>query len=293
MLVIITLVMLGLVFGSFAGAQVWRLRAKQLETDKLAGEKVSPKEYRQLHGLLRPFRKDRSMCLHCQHELQWYDMVPLLSWLSLGGACRYCRHRIGGMEPLVELGLATAFVTSYLYWPYQLVSALEWVQFGVWLIACILMAILFVYDAKWSLLPFAINVGLVAVSVVFVIVHVAITPFASLDWWSLVGGIGILSGLYYIFSLFGWVGLGDSILGLGLALFLGGWDKAFLALFIANLLGCVMLIPLAMKHKLAHGAHIPFGPFLILGALIAFLWGPDLMVAIFDGSGMLINPFMV
>jgi len=293
LMTIIALVAFGLVFGSFSGAQVWRLRARQLEQDKKSGEKVSQKEYTQLHSLLKPFAKDRSVCLHCHHELAWYDMIPLLSWLSLGGKCRYCRHSIGSMEPLVEAGLALVFVTSYLFWPHHLDNPLEWVRFAIWLVACVLMAILFVYDAKWSLLPFGINVGLVAVAVLFVVVSFVIAPFSPNDWWSLLGGIGILSGLYYLFSLPGWVGLGDSILGLGLALLLQQWDKSFLALFIANLLGCLMLIPLAFSHKLARGAHIPFGPFLILGTIVAYLWGAQLMTAIFDWSGMLINPFMV
>jgi len=284
---------LGLVFGSFVGAQVWRLRARQLEDDKKSGEQVSHKEYLQLHGLLRPLGQDRSMCLHCQHELKWYDMVPLLSWLTLGGKCRYCRHRIGATEPLLELGLAGVFVLSYLWWPHQLENPLEWVRFGLWLTVCVLMAILFVYDTKWSLLPFSINVSLIAVSATFLVVSMLIAPFGANDWWSLLGGVAILSGLYYIFSLPGWVGLGDAILGLGLALLLMSWDRAFLALFVANLLGCLMLIPLALRGKLARGAHIPFGPFLIVGALIAFLCGPHLITVIFDWSGMLINPFMV
>ncbi|MEO5948932.1 MAG: hypothetical protein ABIP74_00860, partial [Candidatus Saccharimonas sp.] len=120
-----------------------------------------------------------------------------------------------------------------------------------------------------------------------------ITPLTPVEWWSVIGGIGILSGLYYIFSLPGWVGLGDSILGLGLALLLMSWDKSFVALFIANLLGCFMLLPLAFQRKLARGAHIPFGPFLILGTIAAFLWGTQLIATVFDWSNMLVNPFMV
>ena len=283
----------GLVFGSFAGAQVWRLRARQIQEDEAAGEKVSKKESRSLKALVRPLSHDRSMCLHCHHELRWYDLIPILSWLSLGGRCRYCRKRIGYLEPLVELGLATVFVLSFLYWPYALDAPLQWARFALWLIVCVLMTILFVYDAKWSLLPFSINLGLIVTSVLFLVVSLCITPFGLPEWMSLGGAVMLLAGLYFVLSLRGWVGLGDSILGLGLALLLMSWEKAFLTLFLANLFGCVMLVPLAISHKLSRGAHIPFGPFLILASLIGFLWGSQLIAAIFDWSGLILNPFMV
>src|SRR6478609_4310093 len=87
----------GLLFGSFAGASVWRLRAWQLVADKKAGdEDVDEAELKQLKPLTKAtFRTDRSRCLHCGHELAWYDLLPLASWLSTGGKCRYCRKPIG------------------------------------------------------------------------------------------------------------------------------------------------------------------------------------------------------
>ena len=289
----LTLAVLGMVFGSFAGAQVWRLRAQQLKVDKKAGEKVSETEYKRLAPLLRPVKRDRSECLHCHHELHWYDMIPVVSWLTLAGRCRYCRHNIGWLEPLIEIGVSALFVLSYLYWPFALNTPLEWIRFAVWLVACVLMAILFVYDAKWSLLPFAINIGLVITGAVFLALSAIITPFTPADWWSLLGSISILSGLYYLFSIPGWVGLGDAILGLGLAMLLTRWDQAFLVLFLANLLGCLALIPLVLKRTLTRGAQIPFGPFLMLATVVALLWGPTIISAVFDWSGVLINPLMI
>ena len=68
----LTLAILGLCLGSFAGAMVWRLRAHQLVADKKAGEKVDPKEYQRLHGLAsQRTTSDRSRCLHCGYELRW------------------------------------------------------------------------------------------------------------------------------------------------------------------------------------------------------------------------------
>ena len=197
------------------------------------------------------------------------------------------------MEPLMESGLAIAFGLSYLYWPFGLNGSLEWIRFGLWLVAMVLMAILFAYDTRWSLLPFGINVALIVVSAVFFATNSIISPLQVGDWLSLLGALGILAGLYYIFSLPGWVGLGDSILGVGLALLLMRWERAFLALFLANLAGSLMLLPLAARHKLTRGLHIPFGPFLILGAWIALLWGDAIISFALSWSGILANPFMV
>ncbi|OYX34044.1 hypothetical protein B7Z00_05395, partial [Candidatus Saccharibacteria bacterium 32-50-10] len=167
LIVSIVLAWLGTMFGSFAGAQVWRLRAKQLVEDRRNGEPVNAQELMQLKGLLRPAISDRSECLHCHHPLAWYDLMPVISWMSLRGRCRYCSHSIGRMEPLMELGVATVFVASYLAWPQQLISPLAIAAFAMWLIACVLMAILFAYDAKWFLLPFSINIVLIVVGLVF------------------------------------------------------------------------------------------------------------------------------
>ena len=111
----------GLMLGSFAGAQVWRLRARQLDEDRQAGETIDKQELSRLKPLISvSLTSDRSVCLYCHHQLRWYDMIPLLSWAGTGGRCRYCRQSIGSLEPLIELGLSAAFVISYLTGPHLL-----------------------------------------------------------------------------------------------------------------------------------------------------------------------------
>ena len=293
LIVSVVLAWLGTMFGSFAGAQVWRLRAKQLVEDKLRGDPVDSHELKRLKGLLRPAISDRSECLHCHHALAWYDLVPLASWAALRGRCRYCSHSIGHMEPLMELGVAVVFVTSYLAWPQQLTSPLSIAAIAMWLIACALMAILFAYDAKWFLLPFSINIVLIVVGVVFFALFVLSGGSAGVPLWSTLLALGIVAGLYYLFSLMGWSGLGDSILGISLALFLVEWQLAFLAVFLANLLGCILIIPLALQGKLHRKLHIPFGPFLILGTVIAVLWGDSLIQFGMQASDVLITQLML
>ena len=267
----------GLLFGSFAGASVWRLRARQLVEDKKAGEEVDRAEYDRLVPLTKPsFTKDRSRCLHCGHTLAWYDLLPLVSWLQLRGKCRYCRTPIGRFEPLMEVMVAGYFVASYLLWPIPLTNGFELIQFGLWLAIGVGLAILFAYDQKWFLLPDVVTFSLVALAGIFAAIEVAQAPDRLVAVWNVVGAVAVLSGVYLTLwwvSKGRWVGFGDVKLGLVLALLLGDWRLAFIALFAANLIGCLVILPGLLTGVLTRTARVPFGPFLIVGALVAFFAG--------------------
>jgi leader peptidase (prepilin peptidase)/N-methyltransferase len=273
----VALVLFGLVFGSFAGASVWRLRARQLAADKKAGEPVDHSEYAQLKGLAHEkLLSDRSRCLHCGYELRWYDLIPLVSWLSLRGRCRSCHKPIGIMEPLIELGTALFFVISFLLWPIALTSALPIASFIIWLIAGVGLAIMFAYDAKWFLLPDRVNFAVIGLGFVSAILMIIASPNVLDASLNVVGSVVVLSGIYFVLYMVSkgrWIGFGDIKLGLGLGLLLGDWRLAFIALFLANLIGTLIIIPLMAIGKLKRNAHVPFGPLLIAGAIIAKLVG--------------------
>lgn len=267
----------GLVAGSFAGATVWRLRARQLRLEAAAGEKVSAAEKKAVAKLPKKHSvTDRSVCLHCGHTLQWYDLVPLVSWLSLRGKCRYCHKSIGTFEPLIEVGVAAFFVVSYAFWPNQLDTPLSYLQFCIWLVAGIMFSILFAYDKKWFLLPDVVTFPLIGLglvnALVFIVTSPAIVPAAS----SVAASCLVLSGLYYIIyvaSRHQWVGFGDVKLGLAMGLLLADWKLAILALFLANLIGTIIIVPLMLLGRVGRRAHIPFGPLLVTGYVIAGIFG--------------------
>lgn len=293
----------GLMFGSFAGAQVWRLRARQLRDDDrrlaylkeknelsaeereeeayLVNEAVHRKKERaRLDGLLTGVTSDYSRCLSCQHKLAWYDLIPLLSWLSTGGRCRYCKARIGGFEPLMELSVAAAFVLSYLLWPLPLVDGADILLFLLWITSVVLLAILFAYDLKWFLLPDVIVFPLIGVGVVVSLLRIADEANVLGALGNVGGAVAVLSGLYgllWLASRGRWVGFGDVKLGLGLALLLGDWRLSLLTLFLANLIGSLVVVPSMLLGKLHRKAHVPFGPLLILGGCVAMLLGERLI----------------
>ena len=280
-MLILLLALFGLLFGSFTGAQVWRLRARQLVEDKAVGERIDKKEYRQLVSLAnQPASKDRSRCLSCHHQLAWYDLLPILSWASTGGKCRYCKKPIGYFEPLMEVSVAAFFVMSFIFWPFELATAVEIIRFVIWLISGVMLAILFAYDAKWFLLPDRIVFPLIGLSVVFAGLGLIGTTDIVPALISMTGAVLILSGLYlfiWVVSKGKWIGFGDVKLGIALGLLLGQWELAFLALFLANLIGCLIVIPGLATKKLSRTTQIPFGPMLIAGFLLAALFGTELI----------------
>lgn len=274
----VAVAVLGLLVGSFAGAQVWRLRRQQLLEEKTAGEPYSKREFARLSTLAPQRGKvDRSRCLHCGHTLAWYDLVPLLSWFSTKGRCRYCKKPIGAFEPTIELATMAAFLASYVWWPFDLSDPVGIALLGLWFGALVPAAILFAYDTKWSLLPDIANYALIVIAAAYasLALYAGETSPVQLAWSvSIVGGL--YAGLYYYSRWrYGedatWVGFGDVKLSLALGLLALNWQTAFVLVFMANLLGTLLVLPGIIRRTIGRGAHIPFGPLLLLGTLIAVL----------------------
>lgn len=280
-LVVIAMAIFGLLFGSFCGASVWRLRAKQLVEDNEAGEKVDRKELQRLEPLLhQKVKDDRSRCLHCSHELAWYDLLPLVSWLQLRGRCRYCRKRIGKFEPVIELATACVFVISYIAWPFEMDSYIAITQFIVWLIALVGLIILFCYDMRWYLLPDSVMFPVIGLAAVYAAIQVIVSENPIEALVSLGIGVSLLSGLYYAFYIVSkgaWVGFGDIKLGLALALLVGQWPLALLILFLSNVIGCIVVLPAMAAKKIGRHSRVPFGPMLIAAWWLASLFGSGLI----------------
>src|SRR5665213_1631023 len=125
LMIIVVLIVVGICLGSFVNALVWRIHEQAKETRRKKPDQAYLKQLSISRG--------RSMCSACHHELAVKDLVPVLSWLSLGGKCRYCRKPIPD-NPLVELATSLLFVASYLWWPLELSSTAQISQFGLWLL---------------------------------------------------------------------------------------------------------------------------------------------------------------
>lgn len=269
LMIVAFLLIVGLCLGSFVNALVWRLHEQE------AGKEKHSKEYA---GRLS-IRKGRSMCPHCKHELSAKDLVPIVSWLSLRGKCRYCGKRISAQYPLVEAATALLFVGSYAWWPRPF-DASEVVVFGLWLILLTGLMALLVYDLRWYLLPNRIvfPIGAIAALRAAVIIATADSPFKA--FVNVVLAVLISGGIFYVlfqFSRGKWIGGGDVKLGAVLGLIVAGAGEGFLLLFVASLLGSLVSVPLLATKRLSRSSVIPFGPFLIVAAVIVVLFGSEVL----------------
>jgi len=271
-MVIAILIVLGLCLGSFVNALTWRLHEQSLVKDKKKRKVLS-------------VVKGRSQCSKCGHKLAAKDLVPLVSWLSLRGKCRYCHKPIQD-SPLVEVILPIVLVISYLAWPYagldNVWSNTEIAAFGGWVLLATGLLALAVYDLRWYLLPDKIVFPLTTLGVVFVGLLVA--SYGG-DWDvardAALGALVIFSIFYVLFQVSGgkWIGGGDVKLAILLGLLAGGFLEALLLLFVASVLGSLYGVVLGTigGQKMSRKLRIPFGPFLITAAFVVVLFGTDIV----------------
>lgn len=249
---LVLLFILGACFGSFLCCQARRLKIKAI-----------PKK--------RNLNK-RSICLNCNTQLRWYDNIPIVSWLVLGGKCRKCHKKIGIAEFLSELGVATAFLLFGVNFDIFSATTLEWAIFVITLILTLVLSFLAIYDGLYGELPvFALITSLILAITILILKEYLLfftEGFSMGLIWQPLSAVLILGGTYlvlYLVSRGNWIGDGDWILGavMGLVIFYP-W-LALLTLFIANFLACVITFPIVKKHK---RRKIHFGPFFVAAFVI-------------------------
>lgn len=269
-MVIVVLVISGLCFGSFVNALVWRLHEQSKKSQK---SKVKSQKYSIVHG--------RSMCPDCQHGLAWYDLLPVISWLSLAGKCRYCRQSIAWQYPIVELSTAVLFVISYVFWPSNFNLLSSDFLFALWLTFLTGFMALTIYDLKWMILPNRIIFPLQALALVYAMVVIITTTGSKANLIiSTILSVGCSAGLFFVIfqvSHGKWIGGGDVKLAVILGLILGSPVQAFLMLFIASFMGSVVGLPLMLLGKAKRNTKLPFGPFLIGATLLVYLFGASIL----------------
>lgn len=276
--------LIGAVFGSFSVAQVWRLRASQLQDEKSAGEKIDSTEWKKLHSLVsKKVKNDRSHCLNCGYQLKWFDLIPIVSWISLGGKCRKCRSKIGALEFISEILMFALFaIIFFVFNPVSngSVSILAAFRLVILLLAFIPLAIMFIYDMKWSLLP---------TKIIWIFNCLAFIYWVS-GFIGVRGGFNLASAINFVISMSmfpliyfvlakvskeQWVGGGDWILAVGLVLMLPNLPVfAIFLLFLSNVIGLLFAVfqSILRFRKVKRGTQIPFGPAMILAALILLIF---------------------
>ena len=257
---------LGSVMGSFVGAMTWRMKTN------------------------RDWVRGRSECERCHHKLAVIDLIPIFSYLTLGGRCRYCHKKISRSALVLELAGGSAFLVSTMLFPsmvyqewldplvsFQLLRPMLSLAMGLWLVCLAIMMALFIYDLRWRLLPNKLVFPLIVISLLLSAVMNLGLAHVSLMDWLITLGLGMLPitgvyGILYLLSRGRWIGLGDVKLGIAIGLLISWWGGV-MVLFLSNLLASLASIPGLLKRRISGASEIPFGPFLLVATYLVFLLG--------------------
>lgn len=212
--------------------------------------------------------KNRSHCPHCQKTLAWYELIPIVSFAIQAGHCRSCGKKLSWQYPIVELLMGgLAVVIGERISPISLIGLISLI-FSLLLLAS-LVAIALI-DLRTSIIPDElIIISLVLTFLTFLTSLADLkTVFYSSKTIGLLFGGGVLTALWAL-GRGRWMGLGDGKLGAVLGLWLG-WPGILLALAAAFISGTIVSVGLLISRKKTVKDAIPFGPFLVLGAITAF-----------------------
>lgn len=276
----ILLFIFGLTIGSFLNVVAFRYSEEKdlFSTDHLGG---------------------RSKCQHCYQQLSWYELIPVFSFLFQKGKCWICYKKLSWQYLLVELASGLIFLLPFYFLNYALIESI------IWILVFLTFLLIWAIDFRLYLIPDELNLVLAGLGLVLV------------DFKNLYGQFGQFSGSFLgsYAALFGlrdniWVnhfaaalvgaglvaaiiflsrgrgmGMGDLKLMAALGL-LFGWPDILMIFISASVIGAAVSLVLMALRKKTMKSHLPFGPFLVLGAWLTFFFGSAILRVYFNFFGL-------
>ncbi len=290
---------LGLSFGSFFNVLILRYdpEGKFFDIKKLSG---------------------RSHCPKCMRTLGPGELIPVFSFIFLGGKCLHCRERISFFYPFTELltGIVFAGIPYFLNGFYGISNAVFWI-FALptwyytlvlfWLIAIVTLVLIALVDFKYYLIPDELEVILflagAAVSLLlFYCGSTLIEPFRdsflknyaiifsptqnvliSHAFGALIGGLFFL--LLVVLSRGRGIGFGDVKLAFASGAVLG-WPDIGLAVVLSFILGGIVGVILLALRSRGMKDKVPYAPFFVIGVLLTVVLGHAIIFNYFRLFGM-------
>ncbi|MFZ3057488.1 MAG: prepilin peptidase [Minisyncoccales bacterium] len=250
MMWLILIFIFGLIIGSFLNCVIWRLYKEE------------------------SFVSGKSYCPHCRHSLGFWDLFPILSYLFLRGKCRYCKGTISFQYPLIELITATLFSSVFIY-----LGSIISLGLFFWLTIISFLIVIFVFDLKYFIIPDEVIYPAIFLSIAWLLYsfftgtisshEIVLSIFSSL-------GASLFFFLIWFFSKGTAMGFGDVKLALLLGLLLG-FPNTIVALFLGFLLGAIIGSVMILLKKKGLKSEVPFAPFLVVGTIISFFFGRDIV----------------
>lgn len=236
----IVIFLYGIVIGSFLNVCIYRLPKKE------------------------NIVKVRSHCMNCGYRLKWYDLIPLFSYLFLGGRCRKCKEKISIQYPVVEALNGALYLVVFAEYGLSLETLLYCLLFSA-------LLTLSVIDFRTFEIPLGINLFILALGLIRIV-----TDYT--DWPRYVIGLFLVSGFLYIIYLVTHgrgIGGGDVKL-MAVCGLLIGWQLILIGFVAGCIIGSVVHL---LRMKLSgEGRVLAMGPYLSVGVMFAVLWGETFLV---------------
>lgn len=205
----------------------------------------------------------RSHCMSCGYQLRWYDLIPLFSFMALGGKCRKCKANISVQYPLIEGLNGVLYLAVVLKYGWSVESVLYCLLFSA-------LLTLSVIDFRTYEIPIGFNLFILALGLIRLVTDLS-------NWLEYaIGLIAVSLVLYVIYRVSGGaaIGGGDVKLMAATGLLLG-WRLNILAFVFGCILGSVIHL---LRMRLTKADRVlAMGPYLALGTAIAVMWGNEFL----------------
>lgn len=221
-----------------------------------------------------------SSCGSCQKRLVAIDLIPVLSYIMQKGKCRYCGAKFSARYAIVEI--LTSIIFTVLFYKYH--SNILIYSFYVYFMAVLI--VVFFIDLDHKIIPYRLVIaGLVGGIMIFIYnVFNPVDIYSDDKWWNPLVGMLSGSGFLFLVALIGLLiyktddamGMGDVNIFLPIGLFLG-WRLTLLTLFIAVIIAGIVSLILLISRIKGRKDGIPFGPFIVTGVFISFMWGNNIL----------------
>lgn len=230
----------------------------------IAGSFLSMLVYRIPHGL--SIISPGSFCDTCNIPLKWYENVPIVSYIVTLGKCKYCGTHHSLFYPLLEIFMGILFIYTFDY--------AQNIPHFIYLVSILMILLgICIIDIKHFIIPDKL---LITASILSVGYYVYAVKLGILNY--LLGAFIIFSilfliriGSHYLYKKEAF-GFGDVKLGALLG-FILGWKAALIAIFFGFVIAGIFIVILTILRKIKRKSYLPFGPFLIMGAVIHLFFG--------------------